>query len=389
MTVKFYNKYLTLLRNAIILILCLGSTAFSIVDPQGSPWTHDIATWNLQEFPLDGNRTVNTMTLLIRDLEIDLIAVQEITSENSFETLAGNIDGWEGVLCPQDNALQLGILYNTETVAIGPVSAIFQDDWYEFPRAPMIVPVTMMEMGDTLRFTLVVNHLKALGGQENIDRRRAACELLKSYIDSVRQGGGEERWLICGDLNDELDVPEEWNSFNAFLHDPQGYIFLTEEIMDDRRQASYPRSGSLIDHHLVTTQLRNEYTGGSIQTLRLGDEYPLYEQYVSDHRPVLVRFPGAVNSVNDEWRNSLPAEVNLSIYPLPSNGMVNIQFNLPKNRTGGLLRVRNVNGQIIDILPVDGNFGVKTWENESVGTGIYFVDLQGLNSQPAKIILLK
>ena len=47
---------------------------------------------------------------------------------------------------------------------------------------------------------------------------------------------------------------------------------------------------STIDHILITDDVRAEYEGGLIQVIKPDLEFSKYEDYISDHRPVLAQF---------------------------------------------------------------------------------------------------
>ena len=78
-----------------------------------------------------------------------------------------------------------------------------------------------------------------------------------------------------------------------FLNDDQ-YFFPTFNITFDISQASYPKEPyvSFLDHILVTKSLVKE-NDFLIKTIRI-DEYmgsfEVYEDYISDHLPVLLSF---------------------------------------------------------------------------------------------------
>jgi hypothetical protein len=104
--------------------------------------------------------------------------------------------------------------------------------------------------------------------------------------------GTETEVFIVGDFNDRLsDAPDD-NVFTVFLEDGQNYEFLSQQLQDDGDYSFIPWN-SLLDHILITADLQDDYTGGSIQAAPLDlqvTEYD-YEQDVSDHRPVVAVFP--------------------------------------------------------------------------------------------------
>ena len=95
-----------------------------------------------------------------------------------------------------------------------------------------------------------------------------------------------------GDWNDDLKDAENEHCFNDFLNDDR-YFFPTLDITYDISQASYPKEPyvSFLDHILVSKNLFSD--SYNVQTIKL-DKYmggfKVYENYISDHLPVLLSF---------------------------------------------------------------------------------------------------
>ena len=64
----------------------------------GLPNTLDIATWNIEWFPKNGNATIERVQTIIQNLDIDLWAIQEIDDTTAFKGMIDAIDGYEYVL---------------------------------------------------------------------------------------------------------------------------------------------------------------------------------------------------------------------------------------------------------------------------------------------------
>ncbi len=263
-----------------------------LVDRQGSESTFDIATWNIREFPLNGETTITTIVQLIRDLDIDMFGFQELNDESAFFRIVDSLENYDGFISelPGD-ILKLGIMYKRDIIAVTVPSQIYTSDWYAFPRPPLITYVEVKKEGEVIfNFSLIVNHLKAFGDDESVDRRREACLKLKEYIDSQILNSADPDLVMLGDFNDRLNDPADRNVFNPFLQDPmQNYIFLTAPLAD---QATYiGDNANVIDHILISKNTLEEYQGGSTVILKLEVEFEAYTTVISDHRPVLSRFP--------------------------------------------------------------------------------------------------
>ncbi len=360
-----------------ILLVC-AATVFALVDPRGSDETHDFATWNCENFPLSGNLTVNYLTLLIRDLELDMIAMQEINSIDDFDQLVSNLAGWDGIYSPDTYGgfyVKTGILWNTETVTVGEMTQLFANT--DLTRPPIQVPVTMHENGDTISFNFITLHLKAGTTSDDLGQRRHACELLHDYIGGIIEDGGEDHWVIAGDWNDELDDSDNYNAFPVFLDDPQNWVWLDEWMVGHSNWASHPLSGRLIDHILVTDEFYTDIfqNHGSCETIQLQNEWGSYHTYISDHVPTAAYIDAPDHAIDTETTVELPAAMELSIWPTPFNSQLSVRFETPAGQ-GATVNVYNALGKLVLEKQVNGGTGSFSWSPEGMSSGMYFVQLQ-------------
>lgn len=266
-----------------------------LVNAVGTENKFDIATWNIENFPISGKTTIGYVSQLIKDLDIDLFGLQEMDNKTDFDTLLNRLgDDYSGVISnyPTD-FLKLGIIYKKDFISITNVNQIFIGD-YDFPRPPLITYVEVKQQNLVVfDFTLIVNHLKAFGDSTSEGRRRRACAKLHEYINTNILNSADKDVILLGDLNDELDdEPYEENVFKVFLDDTANYKFLTYDLIG---QASYPGFSSLIDHILITNDAQSEYGNGTTRIIDLDYQFSGYSTYVSDHRPVLAQFPVFTN----------------------------------------------------------------------------------------------
>lgn len=269
----------------------------ALVQTVGTASTFELATWNIEWFPKDGQATVNYVKTLIRNLDVDLIGVAEISSIQSFNTLLDSLEGWNGVLSNDtysDGSYQkTGILYKSSFISVSNPRNIFTDNRYAFPRPPLTAYVQVHDQTGKIvfDFNLITVHLKAMGGTENEARRRAAVESLKVYIDQEIAAGADPDFIVTGDWNDRLIDADSVNVFKSVLDDTSDYTFLTAGL---NGQYSYISNSykSLIDHILITADARSEYGAGNTNVLYLDQEFSKYQTEVSDHRPVVSIFKG-------------------------------------------------------------------------------------------------
>lgn len=253
----------------------------------GTDSTFDIITWNIENFPKQ-NSTVDYLLELIPILNVDIIALQEIESATDFQNLINSLDNYDGILT--NSALyniNLALLYSTD-LEIDSTYEIFTDDWWSFPRSPLVAHV----IWDEKDIYIINNHFKANENDSTEDeaRRNSASENLEDYVNEYLSG---ENVIILGDLNDELNEDPSNNVFQNFINDASNFKFTDMDIAySSSSNWSYPSWPSHLDHILITNELFDEFEneGSSVQTIRLEEYFDNgwtdYEKYISDHRPV-------------------------------------------------------------------------------------------------------
>ncbi|KPL06520.1 hypothetical protein AMJ86_08230, partial [bacterium SM23_57] len=161
-------------------VMCWGMLGWGQVQPRGSEATFDLVTWNIENFPMQGQATVDSVRMIILALQVDMIAVQEIADTTAFRNLVNSLDEWEGVYSADEYSpgeyQKTGILYRTDQITLMNVGQLFLNEWYAFPRPPLMARVVWQRGTQQFDFHLIVVHLKAGGGAEDLDRRREACQ---------------------------------------------------------------------------------------------------------------------------------------------------------------------------------------------------------------------
>ena len=264
-----------------------GAIDFSECIIGGSGNTFDIVTFNIEEYPKYGEETAQVVAELVKVMNVDIIALQEISSEEEFDKLVDRLIGWEGEYYPVDNSVwNLAYLYKLSEITIneGGSKVIFEDDYWSFPRPPFEIQVTHIPTG--IEAILINNHLKCCEGAENEERRRSAADSLHKYIVNNYP---DEPVIILGDLNDEINgTTYEANVFWTILNDPDNFMFTDMSIARGSvAWWSYPSWPSHIDHICITNEL---YTNiDTTIVYRVDQCYSDYQEVISDHRPVYLR----------------------------------------------------------------------------------------------------
>ncbi len=247
-----------------------------------------VGTWNLQQFPRSP-RTIDAVTGLARELDFDLVGIQEITDRDAFDALATRL-GFEAVVSfGSDGFSRVGFLYDPATVRVSEIEQLFAGDEYGFPRSPVKALVEVLGQDGEVRFdfVFVVVHLKAFGDPESRQRRAAAIVRLEGWMEE-RLRGPEQDILVVGDFNDLLTDSPATNVYTP-LADPTRFRFLTA-MAAAAGDYTYPSFESFIDHVLVTTDALDEYGAGTTEVAHFERTEPAYFRDVSDHLPVLSTF---------------------------------------------------------------------------------------------------
>jgi endonuclease/exonuclease/phosphatase family metal-dependent hydrolase len=259
----------------------------------GTDSTFEIVTWNIQNFPKLNMITADYVVQIIMAIDADVVALQEIESSGYFNYVVEELNeidslfSWEEYRANSASyEMNLAYIYKSDFVEVDSIYEIYQDDWYAFPRSPLVFELTY----DEQELVIIDNHLKAGGDPEDEARREEASQKLQAFIDSTYS---DVEVILVGDLNDDITEPQETNVFWNFISQPDNYIFTDMEIAEGSYSNwSYPTWPSHLDHILITNELFDEFALLStvIQTLKidnyLGNGWSEYYENVSDHRPV-------------------------------------------------------------------------------------------------------
>lgn len=238
-----------------------------------------VITWNIENYPKQGNTTIQKVAEIISAMDADVIAFQEMDDPSAFTQLDNLLTDWEGALYDVRGGIELAYLYKPEEItAFSALSTIYNDDNSAFPRQPVVVTATHISGEEVI---LVNIHLKCCSEGEN--RRADASAKLKNYIDS---NWPDENVVVLGDFNDDI---LSGSPFSNFINDSENYEFADMPIaIGSSANWSYPGWPSHIDHILITNELADNLTGSEV--LRLDETVSSYDAHVSDHRPVTATF---------------------------------------------------------------------------------------------------
>ena len=251
----------------------------------------EVVTWNIEFFPKQGQRTIDSVYNIITSLNADIYCLQEIHNINSFKNLAEDLIEYDYVISEDTDYLNLVVLYKKNNFVVRSQASLFIDSMYEFASRPPL-RLEMTYTGENpIDFTLINMHLKCCN--DGFTRRVQSSEILYEYLKNSVQLGYVNH-IIVGDWNDDISDSYSQNSFNIFLEDQDAFKFVTYENAHSSSNTydSFPGfgNGSFIDHIMISSDLFEEFENGDVQTLRLGDYISGYDEIISDHRPVVWRF---------------------------------------------------------------------------------------------------
>lgn len=252
----------------------------------GTDQSLDIVTFNVETFPINGYTSVIAVANLLKTIDADVYALQEVASEAGFNQLLDLMPGYAGIFYLINNSdWNLAYIYKASEISIHSSSTrlLFPDSQY-FPRPPFEIQIHSNDLN--LDIYLINNHLKCCGGSENETSRRIAAEMLKEYIEASRP---DDPVIILGDLNDEITgtVSNE-NPFLNFINDPEDFKFTDMRIAQGSQLWwSYPSYPSHIDHILITDELFS--MADTTVVYKAAPCYSDYSTYISDHRPVGIK----------------------------------------------------------------------------------------------------
>lgn len=263
----------------------------------GTDSTLEIATWNIEHFAKDGDKTLAAVIQAIEAMDIDIIALQEIENFTYFRKLREGLADWEGDRATSAGyAINLAYLYRVDgDLEVDSVYEILGEYSREFPRRPFVLE-------GRYRGTPIVvvnNHYKCCGDgyiTEQYDdeetRRRDASLLLDAFI---RENYAGRNVVVVGDLNDTLTDAPAHNVFQNFLDAPDHYLFVDMDIATGpAADWSFPGWPSHLDHILITAPLFPAYQGAEtlVQVVPLHAfmrNFKAFDDLISDHLPVVLK----------------------------------------------------------------------------------------------------
>jgi len=381
----------------LLIMIITSLSAQSLKDISfGSDNTFDFATWNIEWFPKDGQKTADSVEKIIQALDAEILALQEIGDTFTFNKMIKKLADYDWFYDPGYHG-GLAYVYKKSALEILDLYEIYTQEnyWHSLPRAPLVLEV---KYRDT-KYVFINNHLKCCGdGYLNINddndeekRRLDGITHIKYHIDNFLP---EENVILLGDLNDLITDPVEHNVFQAFIDDPDHYLLADLAIAEGNQSGwSYPGWPSHLDHIIITNELFDEFAADSseIRTIEIDDYFAggfrEYDATVSDHRPVGMKL---ITTSSTAGTGDKHVPINkINIYPNPSRGTLHMAFNVMS--PGGAVELYNTCGVLIDRITLQPGQRYLEWTPDNRGPGLYIVKLSSGREILAveKLVILK
>ena len=345
----------------------------------GTEATLDIMTWNIEQFPKNGETTITYVKDIIEALDVDIVAIQEVNDINAFNQLANGLSAYEGYL-ESSYFAGLAYLYKPSSIQINDIYEIYttSEYWSYFPRSPMVMDLNFK--GE--RYIVINNHFKCCGDgildlndlYDEETRRFIASDYIKSYIDSYFPNLNV---IVLGDLNDSLTDDSQNNVFQNILDDTSQYTFADLVIANGSDSDwSYPTWPSHLDHILITDELFTEFEhiDSEIQTLKIDQNLAggwfEYDTNISDHRPVALKLFTEGSLRVPDISSTRPNFLN---YPNPFASET--RFTLPQTTESYSIDIYNMKGQLLYTLKGEDGQSLIQWNTEMLPNGIYIAQL--------------
>jgi exonuclease III len=356
--------------------------------------TLDVAAWNMDWFGDESNSPTagktnsdeiqkDSIKSILNKMDADIIGVEEISDDALFAKMVSEMNGYSYVLSdavsyPNTSGTKqkVGFIYKTSTVKLISTKVLLasihpyynggdttiltgypatRNRFYASGRMPFMLTADVTINGVTQRISFIDIHARANSSSDAqlvYDMRKYDIQVLKDTLDAQYSS---DNIVLVGDYNDDVDVTvadvsTTVSTYQCFVDDPSDYNIVTS-VLSENGYRSYVTEENMIDHILVSNELKSFYMDGSA---RVGYEYynGSYTSTTSDHMPVSARFILLDNTTyNSKTSGSLP---QIAVSPNPFDNKITITCNcevadnatfLIYSSTGSVVYEKNVSFQ--------------------------------------------
>jgi endonuclease/exonuclease/phosphatase family metal-dependent hydrolase/uncharacterized protein YdeI (BOF family) len=363
--------------------------------------TFDVVTWNIEWFgdsgrgPDDEDLQLRNVLEVVRTIDADLYAFQEIADEARFEALDDSLDQFRGFIANFSQNQKTAYLFR-HSVIDSLDSGLLREQQEGFDwaggRYPLYFEFDVNIEGQSMRVFSYNIHAKAFDDQESYERREGAAKSLKRYLDERRRTNNV---LFLGDFNDMLTESTyrgEISPYINFIQDDH-YFPLTLSL-EEQGFISFLAGNfnSMIDHIVSTRILTDIHIDGAQRVENTG-YIGSFVSTTSDHAPVWTRFD-FTEPFEDDFEEIPDEFVVGPNYPNPFNTGTIIPLTLDRT-TEITVAVFDVTGREVAVLVEEQLFTAGThdlrFEGDGLSSGVYFyrVNLATGQSHLGKMVLVK
>lgn len=259
----------------------------NLFDDVDDPYRNDEAT------PAKPRLELERLAAIIRDIDADIIALQEVESrgylQRFLEVFLRDM-GYRHVVHQEGNDTRGIDVCLLSRIPVGPVTTYrhlrFDDAAgreQEFQRDLLRVKLIPR---DAAPFEVWVVHLKSnYGGREAAEPiRLAEAKMIRKLADQELEQAPSAKFVICGDFNDTLESP----TLQTIVGHQSGKMLkcFCDEL-NPQQQITYNQEPfrSMIDFLLCSPGMAESHVRGSYR-IRVGE----LEETGSDHNPVMASF---------------------------------------------------------------------------------------------------
>ena len=266
--------------------------------------TFKITTWNTEWLscsingPTDEQLQVNNVAKVIKALDVDVVALQEVGTSSTYSTIdtlvrrlgsewGGSIIPWSADNCNQNQ----GIIYKkskVQFVSASLMSSAGTSYNWSSGRFPVLYNLNLVVGNSTVPVALINIHAKAMSDESSYARRKAASLSLKALLDG--NSYNTKNVILLGDFNDYLTgtqcrscSPAE-SPYKNFVDDTQNYKGLTGGLYDPNYNSP------VIDNIIISDELFDNYSNAVLRETTAAQVVPNFTSTTSDHYPISATF---------------------------------------------------------------------------------------------------
>ena len=260
----------------------------------------DVMFWNIEHFNEEvGRDRVERVACVLNRFSMDVMGLMEVQRgalERLVETLRGRGCEMDFRVLDVRGRQDLAVLFDTETTKVtlrtdlnerhrDALAVRTRSGQTAFPREPLFAECTVDDNDLSIRFIMIVLHLKAFGDAESRARRRLAATSLREIVEDIRSNL-KLPIVMGGDFNETLNT-----DVLSALQDAPDLFALTA---DDARSGAVSYVGdshrSLIDHIVTSRDVRvAPISGDDAAIVRLDRTLSDFTETISDHVPLAIR----------------------------------------------------------------------------------------------------